>query len=87
MTRLRYRLQAAVLSLSSDSLIILDGEQISVRGRHARQQPAITEALESFLPAEGLIAITGKRIRVYGHLREAEQGIRNILLISLRLSR
>lgn len=86
MNGLLQRLQAAVLGLSSDSLIVLEGMQVSVRGRHARQRHAISEALAGFLPAEGIVAIKGKRIRVYGQLAESAQGIRNTLLISLRLS-
>jgi hypothetical protein len=77
------RVQAVALRLVSDTQIVVSGTGVTVRGKHRRQRRVIGEALESFLPGEGVITITGRRVQVYGSLAESEQAIRNVLHIEL----
>jgi len=79
------RLLERLSRYGSDTRITIDGDRVTVQGRHERRYATIVNALRSFLPSEGMITITGKRIRVHGRIAEREQQIRNVLNIDLRL--
>jgi hypothetical protein len=71
------------LRLTSGTLVTVKGRDVRVRGVLAPKARRIEDALSSFLPCEGHVAITGGRIKVYGELRSVEQRVRNSVLAHL----
>ncbi len=71
------------LRLTSGTVVTVRGRSVQVQGVLTRKARRIETALALFLPSEGYLTITSGRVRVYGHLREVEQRVRNSVLAHL----
>jgi len=71
------------LRLTSGTLVTVKGREVRVRGVLAPKARKLEDALSSFLPCDGHVAITGGRVKVYGELRAVEQRVRNSVLAHL----
>ena len=71
------------LRLTAGTVVTVQGRDVRVQGVLAPKARRIQDALTSFLPSEGHLAITGRRVKVYGKLREVEQRVRNSVLAHL----
>ncbi len=72
------------MRLTCQTLVTVKGKAVQVRSAHSRQRLKIVDALATFLPTDGHVTITGRRVKVHGALCGVEQRVRNSILAVLR---